>query len=206
MGMAITCPVDLDTRRLRDEIQSIYARVADDPGGEFHFHRGPQYAAELLGYDATALAALPSESTGSFAGVANPHRMGPIGEGAVVLDIGCGAGMDLLLAAISVGPGGRAIGVDMTEAMAERARASARRAGLTNVEVRLGDAMALPLEEASVDVIISNGVLNLTPDKSVTYREVHRVLKPGGRFLYADIALGAELSESTRRNIDLWIG
>jgi arsenite methyltransferase len=204
--MAITCPADLDTRRLRDEIQSIYARVADDPAGDFHFHRGPAYAAELLGYDLAALAALPPDSTASFAGVANPHRMGPLGEGAVVVDIGCGAGMDLLLAARSVGPRGRAIGVDMTEAMAARARAGAESAGLDNVEVRIGDAMALPLDDASVDVVISNGVLNLTPDKSVAYREVFRVLRPGGRFLYADIALGAELSEATRRDIDLWTG
>jgi len=204
--MAITCPADLDTRRLRDEIQSIYARVADDPAGDFHFHRGPAYAAELLGYDLAALAALPPDTTASFAGVANPHRMGPLGEGAVVVDIGCGAGMDLLLAARSVGPRGRAIGVDMTEAMAARARAGAKSAGLDNVEVRIGDAMALPLDDASVDVVISNGVLNLTPDKSVAYREVFRVLRPRGRFLYADIALGAELSEATRRDIDLWTG
>jgi arsenite methyltransferase len=204
--MAITCPADLDTRRLRDEIQSIYARVAEDPAGDFHFHRGPAYAAELLGYDPAALAALPPDSTASFAGVANPHRMGPLGEGAVVVDIGCGAGMDLLLAARSVGPRGRAIGIDMTEAMAARARAGATSAGHDNVEVRIGDAMALPLDDASVDVVISNGVLNLTPDKSVAYREVFRVLRPGGRFLYADIALGAELSEATRRDIDLWTG
>jgi SAM-dependent methyltransferase len=204
--MAITCPIDLDTRRLRDEIQSIYARVADDPSGEFHFHRGPEYAAELLHYDRAALSALPAESTASFAGVANPHRLGPIGEGLVVADIGCGAGMDLLLAAKAVGPGGRAIGVDMTEAMAGKARASARAAGLANVEVRIGDAMCLPLDDASVDVVLSNGVLNLTPDKSVAYGEVFRVLKPGGRFLYADIVVGSELAESARRDIDLWTG
>ena len=204
--MAITCPVDLDTRRLRDEIESIYARVADDPAGDFHFHRGPDYAADLLGYDRAALASLPADSTASFAGVANPHRMGPIGEGSVVVDIGCGAGMDLLLAARSVGPRGRAIGIDMTEAMAARARAGAISAGLDNVEVRIGDAMSLPLEDASVDVVISNGVLNLTPDKQVAYREVFRVLRPGGRFLYGDIIVGVELSEATRRDIDLWTG
>ena len=204
--MAITCPVDLDTRRLRDEIQSIYARVADDPSGDFHFHRGADYAVERLGYDRAELAALPAVSVASFAGVANPHRMGPLGEGAAVLDIGCGAGMDLLLAARAIGPRGRATGVDMTEAMAARCRAGAAAAGLDQVEVRLGDAMALPLEDASVDVVISNGVLNLTPDKRVAYGEVFRVLRPGGRFLYADIIVGTELSESTRRDIDLWTG
>jgi len=204
--MAISCPVDLDTRRLRDEIRSIYARVAADPSGEFHFHRGPDYAAELLRYDRAALAELPGDSMASFAGVANPQRMGPFGEGALVVDIGCGAGMDLLLAARSVGPRGRAIGVDMTEAMAEKARASARAAKLDNVEVRLGDAMSLPIENASADVVISNGVLNLTTDKSIAYGEVLRVLKPGGRFLYGDIVVASELSEGIRNDIDLWTG
>jgi len=204
--MAIACPIDLDTQKLRAEIQSIYARVATDPSSEFHFHRGPQYAAELLNYDRAALDQLPTLSTASFAGVANPHRIGPIGEGAVVVDIGCGAGMDLLLASRTVGPRGRAIGVDMTQSMAEKAMGSARMVGLDNVEVRLGDAMSLPLEDESVDVVMSNGVLNLVPDKFVAYSEVFRVLKPGGRFYYGDIAVGSELSESIRRNVDLWTG
>ncbi len=204
--MALACPIDLDTRKLRDEIQAIYARVAGDPSGDFHFHRGPAYAASLLHYDPSALAALPEQSTASFAGVANPLRMGPVGEGATVVDIGCGAGMDLLLAAQAVGPRGRAIGVDMTEAMASVARGAARTAGLENVEVRLGDAMALPLETASVDVVITNGVLNLTPEKSLAFGEVRRVLKPGGRFFYGDIIVASELSESIRRDVDLWTG
>jgi SAM-dependent methyltransferase len=204
--MAISCPVDLDARRLRDEIRSIYARVAVEPSGEFHFHRGPDYAAEFLHYDRALLAQLPDESTASFAGVANPHRIGPLGEGDTVVDIGCGAGMDLMLAARSVGRRGRAIGVDMTEAMADKARASSRAAGLDNIEVRLGDAMSLPLEDGSADVVISNGVLNLTTDKSVAYGEVFRVLKPGGRFLYSDIVVANELSEGIRKDIDLWTG
>lgn len=204
--MAITCPIDLDTLTLRQEIQSIYARVAAAPSGDFHFHRGPGYAADLLGYDAQALAALPADSTASFAGVANPHRIAPIKAGATVVDIGCGAGMDLLLAAQAVGSTGRAIGVDMTEAMAERARAGARDLGLTQVEVRLGDALNLPIDSSSVDVAISNGVLNLTPDKQQAFSEVWRVLKPGGEFLYGDIIVAHELSEKVRSNIDLWTG
>jgi arsenite methyltransferase len=204
--MAIACPVDLDTLRLRAEIQSIYARVATEPSGDFHFHRGPAYAAGMLGYDANALAALPADTTASFAGVANPHRVGPIATGATVVDIGCGAGMDLLLAAQAVGPGGRAIGVDMTELMAERARVGARATGLDNVEVRIGDALALPVESETVDLVISNGVLNLTPDKREAFGEVFRILKPGGQFLYGDIIVANELSESIRRNIDLWTG
>ena len=105
--MAIACPVDLDTLKLRAEIRSIYARVATEPSGDFHFHRGPAYAAEMLGYDAQALAELPAETTASFAGIANPHRIAPLSLGATVVDIGCGAGMDLLLAARAVGPQGR---------------------------------------------------------------------------------------------------
>lgn len=204
--MAICCPADLDTLMLRAEIQSIYARVATDPSGAFHFHRGPRYAADLLGYDANALAELPESTTASFAGVANPHRIAPIPSGATVVDIGCGAGMDLLLAARTVGARGRAIGVDMTESMVERARAGARAIGLDHVEVRLGDALSLPIDSESVDVVISNGVLNLTPDKEVAFSEVFRVLKTGGAFLYADIVVAHELSESIRRNIDLWTG
>jgi SAM-dependent methyltransferase len=204
--MAIACPVDLDTIRLRREIQSIYARVATDPSGEFHFHRGPEYAAGMLRYDGAALAALPADATASFAGVANPHRIAAIPRGATVVDIGCGAGMDLLLAANAVGPEGRAIGVDMTESMAERARAAARAMGYAHVEVRIGDALDLPVETDSVDFVFSNGVLNLTPDKGRAFAEVLRVLKPGGRFLYGDIVVAGELSEKIRRDIDLWTG
>jgi SAM-dependent methyltransferase len=204
--MAVVCPIDLDTRKLRDEIQAIYARVASEPSGTFHFHRGPAYAAEWLGYDAAALAQLPAESTASFAGVANPHRIAAIAEGATVVDIGCGAGMDLLLAAKAVGSAGTAIGVDMTEAMAARARAGAESMGLRQVEVRLGDAMHLPVASDSVDVVLSNGVLNLTSDKTQAFSEVLRVLKPGGLFLYGDIVVAGELPESVRTNVDLWTG
>ena len=204
--MAIVCPVDLDTGRLRHEIQAIYARVANDPSSEFHFHRGPAYAAERLGYEASALARLPAEATASFAGVANPLRMAALPPGATVVDVGCGAGMDLMLAAGAVGPGGRAIGVDMTESMADQARAAAGALGFTQVDVRAGDALDLPVESASADFVITNGVLNLAPDKGRAFGEVFRVLKPDGQFLYADIIVASELSESTRRDIDLWTG
>ena len=204
--MAATCPVDLDTLQLRREIQTIYARVASEPSSEFHFHRGPRYAAEYLAYEAGELAQLPDDSTASFAGVANPQRIGVLPIGATVVDIGCGAGMDLLLAARAVGPTGRAIGVDMTEAMAARARESARALGLHHVEVRLGDALALPVESGTADVVISNGVINLTPDKTKAFAEVFRVLKPGGAFHYGDILLADDLNEKDRTNIDLWTG
>ncbi len=204
--MSICCPVDLDTKFLRTEVSSLYSKVALRPDGEFHFHRGPAYASEFLGYDAQELAALPPETTSAFAGVGNPHRLGMIKAGETVLDIGCGAGMDLLVAARRVGPTGKAIGVDMTDAMIERARASAVAAGLTHVEVRRGDATSLPVEDSSVDVVISNGVLNLVPEKQPVFAEIVRVLKPGGRLQLADIVVDEELGEDVRRNIDLWTG
>jgi SAM-dependent methyltransferase len=204
--MAVACPIDLDTGRLRHEIQAIYARVATDPSSEFHFHRGAAYAAERLGYDASALAGLPAVATASFAGVANPLRMAALPSGATVVDIGCGAGMDLLLAASAVGAAGRAIGIDMTAAMAERARAAARALGFAHVEVRAGDALDLPVDSESADFVITNGVLNLAPDKRQAFAEVSRVLKPDGQFLYGDIIVSNELSESIRRDIDLWTG
>jgi SAM-dependent methyltransferase len=178
--MAVSCPVDLDTRRLREEVGSLYARVATDPSGSFHFHRGPEYAVERLGYDPEELGSLPALATASFAGVGNPLLIDPLEPGETVLDVGCGGGMDLLLAARRVGERGRAIGVDMTPAMLERAGAAARAA--------------------------SNGVLNLTPDKKEAFEEIARVLRPGGRLLLADIVVPNELSEGIRRNIDLWTG
>jgi arsenite methyltransferase len=204
--MAATCPRDLDVDQLRREIRFIYERVAVDPTGDFHFHRGPEYAVSLLGYDATELAAIPAESSASFAGVGNPHCVAPIEPGETIVDIGCGAGTDLLLAARRVGSRGKAIGVDMTPAMAERARAAARAMGFDHVEVRIGDALDLPVDSRTVDVVISNGVINLTPDKDRAYAEAFRILKPGGRLQLADIIVANELSEKTRSDIDLWTG
>src|SRR5262245_65055055 len=200
------CPVDLDKARLRAEVQTMYARVAAAPEGAFHFHRGPAYAAARLGYDETELAALPLEVTSSFAGVANPHAIGAIAAGAVVVDIGCGAGTDLLLAARRIGSTGRAIGVDMTEAMRARASVGASRCGLTHVEVRAGDATHLPVDDAIVDVVISNGVLNLVPEKERAVAEIARVLKAGGRVQLGDIVIGEVLSDEALRDIDLWTG
>jgi len=204
--MAIVCPVDLDTGVLRSEISNIYGRVAAQPEGEFHFHRGPAYAAEFLGYDAEELAALPPDSTASFAGIGNPLAIGPIRVTETVLDIGCGGGMDLLLAAKRAGADGHVIGVDMTDPMLELAWKSARAAGMSQVEIRKGDATSLPVADCSVDVVSSNGVLNLVPEKERAFDEIVRVLKPGGRLHLADIALDIELPEDARRNIDLWTG
>ena len=204
--MAITCPVNFDVKSLRKEVQSIYSRVADAPHGEFHFHRGPAYAARMLGYDSAELAALPADVSSSFAGVANPHAIAPLPNGATVVDIGCGAGMDLLLAARRVGPAGRAIGVDMTEAMRQRAAAGAAQCGLHHVDVRAGDATSLPVDTASVDIAISNGVLNLVPEKERAVAEIARILKPGGRVQIGDIVIGEVLDDTALADIDLWTG
>ncbi|MEL7060859.1 MAG: methyltransferase domain-containing protein, partial [Acidobacteriota bacterium] len=167
---------------------------------------GPAYAARQLGYDAEALAALPTAAPASFAGVANPLAIHPLAAGETVVDLGSGAGMDLLLAAAQVGPTGRAIGVDMTDAMLESARESAASMGFDHVEFRRGDLQELPIADESVDVVISNGVLNLVPDKIAAFSEAFRVLRPGGRLQLGDIVIGAELDEATRRDVDLWTG
>jgi len=204
--MPVTCPIDLDITRLRHEVQAMYSHVAFAPEDSFHFHRGPEYAVEWLGYDAAELEALPANVTRAFAGVGNPHAVRPVPAGARVLDVGCGAGTDLLVAARRVGPSGRAIGIDMTAEMRERARDGARACGFEHVEVREGDATELPLDDASVDVVISNGVLNLVPEKKRAFAEIARVLRAGGRLQIADIVTGVELSHAIRRDIDLWTG
>jgi arsenite methyltransferase len=203
--MAATCPISFDVTQLRDRVRETYARVAADPDGDFHFHRGPAYAAGLLGYDAGELALLPSEATAAFAGVGRPFAAGEPRPGEVVLDHACGAGMDLLLAARRVGPRGRAIGVDLTPAMVERARRGARAAGLAErVTITQGTYEQLPVADGSIDVVISNGVLNLAPDKRVVLAEIARVLRPGGRLMLADVVVQRELTLAARENPELW--
>jgi arsenite methyltransferase len=203
--MAATSPEGFDIDRLRTQVRTTYERVAQEPHGEFHFHRGADYAARHLGYDPAELAELPRTATDRFAGVGNPLAVGPIHPGETVLDHACGAGTDLLLAARRVGPTGHAIGVDMTAAMRDAARQAAREAGLQEVvHVRGGYFEELPVEDASVDVVLSNGVVNLAPDKLRVLREVCRVLKPGGRFHLADVVVQRELTVEVRRNADLW--
>ena len=145
--MAAICPVGFNVDKLRELVRAEYDRVARQPNGNFHFHRGPEYACRMLRYDPEELATIPAESTASFAGVGNPHRIGPIEPGETVLDIGCGAGMDLLLAARRASPSGHAIGVDMTPSMLELAKRGALKAGLwQSIEVRRGMAEELPVE------------------------------------------------------------
>jgi arsenite methyltransferase len=203
--MAVRCPVGFDVDKLRHLLRAEYDRLAREPEGHFYFHRGPQYAARMLGYNAQEMAMIPEESSAYFSGVGNPHRIGPIMPGETILDIGCGAGTDLLLAARRTGVTGRAIGIDLTPAMIERAKCAALKAGLwENVEIRRGMAEELPVESETVDVAISNGVLNLSVDKGRSFGEIFRVLRPGGRFYLADLVVQRELSLAVRSDVDLW--
>jgi len=204
--MAAVCPIDFNVAKLKSEVRATYAKVAENPGGDFHFHRGPEYAARQLGYDPAELGALPDTATAPFAGVGNPFKMGRLPAGATVIDLGSGAGMDCLLAARQVGPGGRVIGFDMTDAMLERSRAAAVQADLSNVKFEKADIADLPIEDNSVDVVISNGVINLAPDKPAIFKELYRVVRPGGRLQFTDIVIENELSEDARNDIDLWTG
>ena len=200
---ASEAPVDVDV--LREEIRKTYTDVSADQEQQFIFPTGRAWAQEL-GYPEPELARVPDATVASFAGVANHWTLGRVEPGAVVLDLGCGAGTDLLIAAQMTGPTGRVIGVDMTGAMLRRARASAGAMGLDNVELHEALIESLPLQDASVDVVISNGVIDLVPDKDAVLDEVDRVLRPGGRLQLADVVIHHEVSEDARRRIDLWTG
>jgi arsenite methyltransferase len=203
-GMKRTeAPVDVDV--LRDEIKKTYTDVSTDADQDFIFPTGRTWA-EDLAYPQPELSRVPEATVESFAGVANHWLLGSIEPGSVVLDLGCGAGTDLLIAAQMTGPDGRAIGIDMTTSMLERARVSAREMGLGNVELHESLIESLPLEDGSVDVVISNGVIDLVPDKDAVFDEIDRVLRPGGRLQVADVVIHTEVSEDARARIDLWTG
>jgi SAM-dependent methyltransferase len=195
----------LDRGVLREAIQQEYAEVAACPASGFHFHVG-RYLAQRLEYPEAQVSALPDAAVESFAGVGNPFALGDLRPGEVVLDLGSGAGFDAILAAQQVGPTGAVIGIDMTPAMLVKARANADVLGLSHVEFREGYIEDLPVEDRSVDVVISNGVINLSPDKETVFAEAYRVLRPGGRLQFADIIVGREVPESARDDISLWTG
>jgi len=201
----MTTEARLDVSLLRDEIRRTYNAVSIEPEREFIFPTGRAWAQELA-YPEPELGRVPDATVESFAGVANHWLLGRAEPGAVVLDLGCGAGTDLLIAAQMAGPAGRAIGVDMTASMLDRAAAGAAEMGLSNVELHESLIEALPLEDASVDVVISNGVIDLVPDKVAVFAEIDRVLRPGGRLQLADVIVHTEVSEDARERIDLWTG
>jgi arsenite methyltransferase len=199
--MSGTPPVD--SAALREEVRKKYRDVAIRPHDTYHFHTGRPLAARL-GYDTTAVDAMPDEAVESFAGVANPFSLREPQAGERVVDLGSGAGFDCFIAAGRVGPPGHVIGIDMTEEMLAKSRKTAQAMGLSNVEFRDGILEKLPVEDGWADVVISNGVINLCADKQQVFSEIWRVLRPGGHLQFADIANGRPVPASAMANIDLW--
>ena len=196
--------VEIDVELLKSEIKKTYASVSDEPEKEFIFPTGRAWA-EDLDYP-EELANVPESAVESFAGVANPWVMGRLAPGERVLDLGSGAGTDSLIAAQMVGEQGHVTGIDMTQEMLAKARAAAAAMGAENVEFVEGEAERLPFADESFDVVISNGVIDLVPDKDAVFTELHRVLAPGGRIQVADVTIQNPVSAEGRRNIDLWTG
>jgi SAM-dependent methyltransferase len=194
----------IDVGLLKSEIKKTYASVSTEPDTDFIFPTGRTWA-EDLDYP-EELANVPEASVESFAGVANPFSLGRLQPGEHVLDLGSGAGTDSLVAAQMVGSKGSVVGIDMTPEMVAKARSSAAEAGLGNVEFMEGEAEHLPFEDGRFDVVISNGVIDLVPDKDAVFAELFRVLRPGGRLQFADVTIQRPVSEEGRRNIDLWTG
>jgi SAM-dependent methyltransferase len=204
-GSSVAQAIDLDTAVLRRAIQEEYREVAEHPDKGFHFHTGRRLT-QIVGYKDEWLTGVSERAIETFAGTGNPFAMGELREGERVVDVGSGGGIDSLVAARMVGPTGRVVGVDMTPAMLERARAAAAESGLENVEFREAYMEELPVPDGWADVVISNGVLNLTPDKQKTLGEMFRVLRPGGRLQIADILVSRAVPEGAKKKIDLWTG
>ncbi len=190
---------------LRSAISTEYREVALNPQKGFHFHTGRPLA-KILGYDEKLVDTVPEDSVHSFAGTGNPFSLGTISSGERVVDIGSGAGFDSFIASHMVGNSGHVIGIDMTPEMLGKAQGASEVAGLTNVHFRKGVAEALPVNDKWADVVISNGVVNLCPDKLAVFREMYRVLKPGGRLQIADILVERPVPEEAKQEIDLWTG
>jgi len=201
--MGVEVMVDPDT--LRAQVKEKYREVAENPGSVFHFHTGRPLA-ERLGYNEGVTASFPDMAVESFAGVANPFLLHSLSEGERVVDLGSGGGFDCFVAAMQIGPKGHVVGVDMTPEMLRKARRAAAELGLKHVEFREGLIEELPVEDDWADVVISNGVINLCADKRRIFSEIRRVLRPGGRIQFADIANGKPVPEDVLRNIDLWTG
>src|SRR5437762_8064685 len=195
----------VDPDALRDQVRVKYREVALDPGAGFHFHTGRRLASRL-GYDDSAVGALPDRAVESFAGVGNPFSLRPLAPGEHVVDVGSGAGFDSFIAAGQVGPGGQVTGVDMTAEMLAKARQTAAALGRGHVQFREGLAEALPVADGWADVVISNGVINLCADKQAVFAEILRVLRPGGRLQFADIANRRPAPAEAPRAVDLWTG
>jgi arsenite methyltransferase len=195
----------VDPDALREQVRGKYREVALDPGASFHFHTGRALASRL-GYESAAVGALPDRAVESFAGVGNPFSLRRLAPGERIVDVGSGAGFDSFIAADQVGPAGQVVGIDMTPEMLAKSRRTAEALGLAHVQFREGLAEALPVQDGWADVVISNGVINLCADKQVVFAEIFRVLRPGGRLQFADIANGRPVPIEALRDVDLWTG
>ena len=195
--------VEVDSDALRAQVTEKYTEIANEPEKGAHFHTGKSLAM-MVGYPESIIDSLPAGTVQSFAGTGNPFSMGELKRGETVLDLGCGAGFDSLIAARQVGASGRVISIDMTPAMLDKARVGASEAGLSNVEFHEAYAESLPVQDKSVDVVISNGVINLCPDKMAVFGEINRVLKPGGRIQLGDMVVHKVVPDDAKADIDLW--
>lgn len=193
----------VDVNAIRESVRKRYADVSRSTAGRFAYLTG-RPGALALGYESSLLGKVPDETMVAFCGVGNPFSLGPVHSGEAVLDIGCGAGVDLLIAAHLVGRNGRVCGIDLTPEMVQKAQANVGQIGLPQAGIAMGTAEAIPFDDASFDVIISNGVLNLSPLKEQSYREIYRVLRNGGRLQFADIVLKEDLAPEVAGNLDAW--
>jgi len=204
-GAGVAQAIDVDTATLRKAIQDEYREVAEHPDKGFHFHTGRRLT-QIVGYKDVWFTGVSERAIESFAGTGNPFAMGELAAGEKVVDVGSGGGIDSLVAARMVGPSGKVVGIDMTPAMLEKARTAAAESGVDNVEFREAYMEELPVPDGWADVVISNGVLNLTPDKQKTLGEMFRVLRRGGRLQIADILVSRAVPDAAKRKIDLWTG
>lgn len=204
--MADTTPVpDVDREELREAIRCEYREVARAPGKGFHFHTGRKLT-EIVGYRDEWLIGIPEIAIESFAGTGNPFSIELLRQGEKVLDLGCGAGIDSLIAARQVGDKGAVIGIDMTPDMLGKAKHACEELSLKHVEFRRGYLEDIPVDDAWADVVISNGTVNLCPDKRRVFSEIYRVLRPGGRIQIADIMVNKPVPQDAKKDIALWTG
>lgn len=188
---------------IQDAVRRKYAEVSTSTQGKFSYPTGKD-GALLQGYDPRIIESVPDELIESFCGVGNPFTLGPINSGETVLDVGCGAGFDLIVASRMVGARGKVCGIDLTPEMADKAGRNLERYGVRRYDVRVAGAESIPYADSMFDVVISNGVLNLSPLKETSFREVYRVLKPNGRLQFADIVLKEDCSGTMCSTLEAW--